>query len=53
MALLGARGADLVVWWEKGLRRPGGRGGQRVIAAFEQDSSKQVELVLPLHDDAG
>ena len=28
MLPLGARGADLVVWWEKGYYPPGRRGGE-------------------------
>jgi multiple sugar transport system substrate-binding protein len=44
--LLGARGADLVVWWEKGSYAQEDEAVAEIIAAFEQDSGKQVELVL-------
>ena len=34
-------------WWGEGGQSRRGRGDGEVIAAFEQDSGKQVELVLP------
>jgi multiple sugar transport system substrate-binding protein len=46
MAPLGARSADLVVWWEKGYYAQEDDAVREIIAAFEQDSGKQVELVL-------
>jgi multiple sugar transport system substrate-binding protein len=46
MAPLGARGADLVVWWEEGQYAEEDTAVREVIAAFKQDSGKQVELVL-------
>ena len=46
MAPLGARAADLVVWWEEGQAAEEDEAVREVIAAFEQDSGKQVELVL-------
>jgi hypothetical protein len=42
----GARAADLVVWWEKGQYAQEDDAVRETIAAFEQDSGKQVELVL-------
>jgi multiple sugar transport system substrate-binding protein len=46
MAPLGARGADLVVWWDEGYYAEEGDAIAEIIAAFEQGSGKQVELVL-------
>ena len=46
MAPLGARAADLVVWWDKGYYAQEDEALREIIAAFEQDSGKQVELVL-------
>jgi multiple sugar transport system substrate-binding protein len=45
MAPLGARAADLVVWWEKGFYPQEDEAVREIIAAFEQESGKQVELV--------
>ena len=44
---LGARAADLVVWWEKGYYAQEDEALREIIAAFEQKTGKQVELVLP------
>ena len=46
MAPLGAQAADLVVWWEEGQAAEEDEAVREIIAAFEQDSGKQVELVL-------
>ena len=46
MAPLGAGAADLIVWWEKGFSAQEDEAVADIIAAFEQDSGKQVELVL-------
>jgi multiple sugar transport system substrate-binding protein len=46
MAPLGAQAADLVVWWEEGQATEEDAAIREIIAAFEQDSGKQVELVL-------
>ena len=48
---LGTRAADLVVWWEKGYYPQEDEAIAEVIAAFEQDSGKQVELVLHPQED--
>jgi hypothetical protein len=48
IAPLGASGADLVVWWEKGFYPQEDEAVSEIIAAFEQGSGKQVELVLHL-----
>ena len=47
MAPLGARAADLVVWWEEGLYAEEDAAVREIIAAFEQKTGKKVELVLP------
>ena len=46
LAPLGARAADLVVWWEKGYYAQEDEAVREIIAAFEQKTGKQVELVL-------
>jgi multiple sugar transport system substrate-binding protein len=43
-APLGAQAADLVVWWEKSFYPQEDRAVQDIIAAFEQETGKQVEL---------
>ena len=50
MAPLGARGADLVVWWEEGFYPQADEAVGEIVAAFEQDSGKQVELLQPAQD---
>jgi multiple sugar transport system substrate-binding protein len=42
----GAHAADLVVWWEKGYYAQEDDAVREIVAAFEQGSGKQVELVL-------
>jgi multiple sugar transport system substrate-binding protein len=46
MAPVGAWGADLVIWWEKGQAAEEDEAVREIIAAFEQKNGKQVELVL-------
>ena len=46
LAPLGAQAADLVVWWEKGYYAQEDEAVREIIAAFEQESGKQVELVF-------
>ncbi|MCE3247778.1 MAG: ugpB [Geminicoccaceae bacterium] len=46
LAPLGARGADLVVWWEEGYYAQEDEAVREIIAAFEQETGKRVELVL-------
>ena len=46
MAPLGARAADLVVWWDKGYYPEEDEAVREIVAAFEQKTGKQVELVL-------
>jgi multiple sugar transport system substrate-binding protein len=42
---LGAGAADLVVWWDEGYYAEETEAVREIIAAFEQGSGKQVELV--------
>ena len=46
MAPLGAEAADLVVWWDKGFYPQEDEAVREIIAAFEQETGKQVELVF-------
>jgi multiple sugar transport system substrate-binding protein len=46
MAPLAATAADLVVWWEEGFNPEEDAAVREIIAAFEQDSGKQVELAF-------
>jgi multiple sugar transport system substrate-binding protein len=45
IAPLSARGADLVVWWDKGIYPEQDAALAELISAFEQDTGKGVELV--------
>jgi predicted ATPase len=45
---LGAKATDLVVWWQKGFYSQEDAAVQEIVAAFEQGSRKQVELVIAL-----
>ena len=51
LAPLGARAADLVVWWEQGFNPEEDAAVREIIAAFEQHSGKQVELVQSTQDE--
>jgi ABC-type glycerol-3-phosphate transport system substrate-binding protein len=46
MAPLGAKAADLVVWWEEGFYPQEDEAVREVVAAFKQETGKQVELVF-------
>ena len=46
----GAHSADLVVWWEKGQYAQEDEAVREIIAAFEQKTGKQVELVLDVQE---
>ena len=46
LAPLGAQAADLVVWWEKGYNAEEDEAVREIIAAFEQKTGNQVELVF-------
>jgi multiple sugar transport system substrate-binding protein len=53
LATIGARAADLVVWWEKGLYAQEDEAVAEVVAAFQRKTGKHVELTyLPLPDIA-
>jgi hypothetical protein len=45
MAPPGAQAADLVVWWDEGYLAEEGEAVREIVAAFEQESGKQVPLV--------
>jgi multiple sugar transport system substrate-binding protein len=47
----GARAADLVVWWEQGFYPQADEAVVEIIAAFEQGTGKEVELVQYPQDD--
>jgi multiple sugar transport system substrate-binding protein len=51
LAPLSAKAADLVVWWEKGFYPQEDEAVAEVIAAFEQETGKRVELVQPTQDE--
>ena len=46
MAPPSASAADLVVWWHEGYYTEEDEAVREIIAAFEQESGKQVELVI-------
>ena len=56
LAPLGAQAADLVVWWEQGFYPKEDEAVREIVAAFEQETGKEVELVLlpqvEIHDKA-
>jgi len=51
LAPFGAQAADLVVWWNKGFYEQEDEAVREIIAAFEQGTGKQVELVQPGLDE--
>jgi multiple sugar transport system substrate-binding protein len=46
LAPLGAKAADLVVWWDEGYYSQEDEAVREIIAAFEQGSGKRVELAF-------
>ena len=46
LAPIGAQAADLVVWWHEGYYAEEDEAVREIIAAFEQESGKPVELVI-------
>jgi multiple sugar transport system substrate-binding protein len=46
LAPLGAHAADLVVWWDEGYHAEEHDPVREIVAAFEQKTGKQVELVF-------
>jgi hypothetical protein len=53
LAPLGVRAADLVVWWDQGYYPQEDEAVREIIAAFEQETGKQVELEQPLVNEIG
>jgi multiple sugar transport system substrate-binding protein len=51
MAPLGARAADLVVWWEEGFYEQENEAVREIIAAFEGEAGKRVELTFYSQDE--
>ncbi len=51
LAPLGANGADLVVWWEQAFYPQADEAVREIVAAFEQETGKRVELVQPSQDE--
>jgi multiple sugar transport system substrate-binding protein len=51
IAPLSVLAADLVVWWEKGYYAQEDEAVAEIIAAFEQETGKQVELLQPAQDE--
>ncbi len=51
LAPFGAKGADLVVWWNQGFYPQADEAVREIVAAFEQETGKQVELVQPTEDE--
>jgi multiple sugar transport system substrate-binding protein len=47
MAPPGAQAADLVVWWQSDFHPQEDEAVAEIVAAFEQETGKQVELVQP------
>ena len=52
MAPLGAKAADLVVWWEEGFYPEEDEAVAEIIAAFEHQTGKKVELVQPAQGES-
>jgi multiple sugar transport system substrate-binding protein len=50
VAPLGARAANLVVWWDRGFYPQEDAAVREIVAAFEQKTGKQVELVQYAQD---
>jgi multiple sugar transport system substrate-binding protein len=46
IAPLGARAADLVVWWEEGFNAEEDEAVRAIVAAFEEESGKKVGLTF-------
>jgi multiple sugar transport system substrate-binding protein len=51
LAPVGARGADLVVWWEQGWYPAEDKAVAELVTAFEEETGRQVELQQPTHDE--
>jgi ABC-type glycerol-3-phosphate transport system substrate-binding protein len=53
IAPLGVRAADLVVWWDEGYYPEEHKAVEEIVAAFEQETGKQVELVFHPESEHG
>jgi multiple sugar transport system substrate-binding protein len=53
LAPVGARAADLVVWWDEGYYAEEHEAAEEIVAAFEQKTGKQVELVFHPESEHG
>jgi multiple sugar transport system substrate-binding protein len=51
LAPLGARAADLGIWWEEGRYPEEDAAVREIIAAFEKKTGKQVELTFHSEND--
>jgi multiple sugar transport system substrate-binding protein len=51
LAPIGVRAADLVVWWDRGFYEQEDDAVAEIIAAFEQKTGKQVELIQHMYED--
>jgi multiple sugar transport system substrate-binding protein len=51
LAPLGARAADLVVWWDEGFYAQEAEAAAKVVAAFEQTTGRQVQVVFHPQDE--
>jgi multiple sugar transport system substrate-binding protein len=47
----GAQAADLVVWWEEGANPQEDAAVREIVAAFERESGKQVQLILSSEEE--
>ncbi len=47
----GARGADLVVWWDEGYYAQEAKAAAEVVAAFKQTTGRQVQVVFHPQDE--
>jgi multiple sugar transport system substrate-binding protein len=53
MTPLGAEAADLVIWWDEGFNPEEHRAVEEIVATFEQDTGKQIELVFQPESEHG
>jgi hypothetical protein len=51
MAPLSANAADLVVWWEEGFYPQADEAVAETVAAFEQSTGKQIDLIQLAQDE--
>jgi multiple sugar transport system substrate-binding protein len=51
MAPIGAKAADLVIWWEQGFYPQADEAVAEIVAAFEQETGKQIDLLQPAQDE--